>query len=263
MIVGICLIKNEDIFISQVIKNILDFCDKILILDNFSTDNTMDIITDLAKKYNHIIVDRIKDVRYAISYVQEYIGKNIWLFSVDGDEIYDPNGLKILRSKMLSGRYNKYWQLRGYFFHVCWLNEKKTKAHGWFAPPSKEVTKLKNMALLKDWKPDGVTALFHPKPIFAMEDILLTKLFYKKKSWDKCILRCFHTRFLKRSSIEKDKIDAVKGNPRYYGIRLNPSDKFAGKLIKNIEKIGYIKGYRQKYRVGGKHSLDARVFFEG
>lgn len=39
-IVGICLIKNEDYYIEQVLKNIMDFCDKIIVLDNMSEDNT-------------------------------------------------------------------------------------------------------------------------------------------------------------------------------------------------------------------------------
>ena len=35
-IVGICLIKNEDLYIKTVIRNVVHFCDELLVLDNYS-----------------------------------------------------------------------------------------------------------------------------------------------------------------------------------------------------------------------------------
>ena len=46
-IIGIILVKNEDIFIKNSIQNIIKFCDKIIILDNYSTDKTHEIIKNI------------------------------------------------------------------------------------------------------------------------------------------------------------------------------------------------------------------------
>ena len=260
-IVGICMIQNEDLFIEQVIKNIVHFCDKIIVLDNNSTDKTIDIVKNICMKNSKVEFRELEHTKDAICHIQEYIGKEIWIFGVDGDELYYPKGLQIFRKKIFSGEYQKYWKIGGYFFHVCWLNEKKTKAHGWFAPPSKEVTKLRNMALLKDWKPDGINSLFHSKYNLLKDVDILKKYMYENKTWDECILKCLHVRFLKRSSLESKKIPGIKSNLRYYGIRLNPSDKNHKIVEAEFLEKGYIKGYRNKYREGSKHTLIIKEFF--
>lgn len=49
-IIGIILVKNEDIFINKVIENISNFCDRIIVTDHQSDDNTPDIVQAIAKK---------------------------------------------------------------------------------------------------------------------------------------------------------------------------------------------------------------------
>ena len=46
-IVGIILVRNEDVQLHRVIKNILDFCDVLIIADHQSTDTTPQIIQKL------------------------------------------------------------------------------------------------------------------------------------------------------------------------------------------------------------------------
>lgn len=41
-IIGIVLVKNEDLFIDGVLTNILDFCDEIIVADNLSKDGTQE-----------------------------------------------------------------------------------------------------------------------------------------------------------------------------------------------------------------------------
>ena len=43
-IVAIMLIRNEDIHIERVIRNIVDFCDTIIITDHQSTDGTFETL---------------------------------------------------------------------------------------------------------------------------------------------------------------------------------------------------------------------------
>ena len=42
-IVGIVLVRNEDVFVEQAIRNVAAFCDRIHALDHVSTDRTWDI----------------------------------------------------------------------------------------------------------------------------------------------------------------------------------------------------------------------------
>ena len=48
-IIGVCLVKDEDIYIHRALTNIYGFCDRILVLDNNSTDKTRIIVESLAE----------------------------------------------------------------------------------------------------------------------------------------------------------------------------------------------------------------------
>jgi len=50
-IIGISLVKNEDIYIGQSLANVLDFCDEIIVYDNNSKDGTVEIVNKYVKKY--------------------------------------------------------------------------------------------------------------------------------------------------------------------------------------------------------------------
>ena len=49
-IVGIVLVRNEDRFVRQAVSNILGFCDRILLVDNGSRDQTPLILRELASE---------------------------------------------------------------------------------------------------------------------------------------------------------------------------------------------------------------------
>ena len=145
-IIGICLIKNEDLYIKNIINNIYDFCDKIIILDNMSTDNTNEIINKLKnqEKLNKIRIHNVERALKTNEYIQKYVGRKAWIFGVDGDELYDKNRLKIFRKELKSGKYNDYWRICGSQLNVYDLNLNKKKAEGFLCPPSRWVGKLYN-----------------------------------------------------------------------------------------------------------------------
>src|ERR1035437_6305981 len=62
-IVGIVLIKNEDVHIEQAVRNIVQFCDSIIITDHQSQDRTYEILERLAKEYPSIVLKRIEHPR--------------------------------------------------------------------------------------------------------------------------------------------------------------------------------------------------------
>ena len=59
-IIGICLFKNEDIYAKRVVSNIIDFCDKLIIIDNESTDDTLEIVRDNFSRNFKVKVINIK-----------------------------------------------------------------------------------------------------------------------------------------------------------------------------------------------------------
>ena len=75
-IVAVLLIKNEDLYIKKIIENIIDFSDEILVLENYSTDNTYEIVTDLDKVESKIKVIRITDDFDTHRYIEPYVGTN-------------------------------------------------------------------------------------------------------------------------------------------------------------------------------------------
>ena len=119
-IIGISLVKNEDIYIRRSIENAVNFCDKLIVLDNNSTDNTFGILQDLNTEYEKIDLYKINNHRTSHEFIDEYIGKDVWVFAVDGDEIYDKNGLTKFKTQLLSGMYDgKGFNIKGPSFHCC------------------------------------------------------------------------------------------------------------------------------------------------
>jgi len=258
-IIGIRVVKNEDIFIEQVILNVLDFVTKIIVLDNGSEDNTVDIVKNLCRLYKNISLANIPDCLDTLSYIQEYVGTNSWLFLVDGDEIFDPSGLNKLRKKLKSGKYKKYWKLQGYYFHCCYLDQKRKQAKGFFGPPSKVGSKLTNLSLVKEWRPDGKTVLTHPSPVFKEKKQPLAKKIQLESVWETCMFRCLHTRFIKRSTLDYKE-------EKYCDGRFNPSDILKVNseefiLDESLKEL-YVKDYRKKYRLGKISKIKTNEFFK-
>ena len=112
-IVGIVLVKNEDLFIDRVLTNILGFCDEIIVADNLSTDQTLVKVQELQRKHAIIRYHSIKKPSLSHDLISGYAGTDTWVFAVDGDELYDPVGLQKLRTKILAGDYDSQWMIFG------------------------------------------------------------------------------------------------------------------------------------------------------
>jgi glycosyltransferase involved in cell wall biosynthesis len=254
-IIGICVVRNEDMYIKHALRNIANFCDKIRVVDNHSSDKTVDEVRKCMSDFSNISLEFIDDVKKSHSLVQEYIGKDKWVFLVDGDEMYDPKGLSILRPKILEGKYQKYWMLRGYFYHLIDLeiNSSEYSGEGYLAPPAKDPNKLYNFSMLKKWDSDEVTPICHPltheykdSKYGPLKNPGVKKL-HKNNSWETCLMRCVHTRMIQRSSIESLEKEEIN-------TRMNMSD--------NIKDRGSRGGnFRKKYRIGKKVKKDVSQFF--
>lgn len=251
-IIGIFLIKNEDIYIQRVLKNIIDFCDEIIILDNMSTDNTYKILSSISEEYNRIRLYRIENALDSHKFVEEYANTNTWVFRVDGDEIFDRKGLQKLKLEILSGKYQDKWMIRGHFLHCAKIDLDKKIAKGYLAPPAKEAIKLYNFSVLDSWKSGGGAELFHcGNIVFRDGHNKETLLMYKESSWEDSYLRCLHMRFVPRSTLEMSK--------SFFG-------KFFNKIFwrprLNLFEISTRKPYiYRKYKRGKMVTKDVSEFF--
>jgi glycosyltransferase involved in cell wall biosynthesis len=258
-IIGIILVKNEDINIERVIKNIINFCDEIIILDNCSTDETWQKIIRISSQYKNVFSKQIADSLTSHSYIEKYAGTDTWIFGVDGDEIYDPGGLNIFKEKILRGEYNKWWSIRGNCLHVEEMDVEKKTATGYEAPPARSITKIFNFSLLSSWhetkseRLHGDGAKFNN--LFNSEYKYLD--LYKQYKWEESFFRCLHTCFLPRSS---------QGDIR---ARFNPTEtsKIGFGVInffRNLRKgiFSFESSYKiAKYKVGVKKTIDISSFF--
>jgi len=249
-IIGISLVKNEDIYIAQSLANIIDFCDKIIVYDNGSTDDTIKIVNKYVDKYPYKIkLEYISNILESQILLNRFVSKDFWIFRVDGDELYDVKGLSVLREKILTGEYQKYWKLRGYFFHV--ISYQNGRAVGYMAPPSKDPNKLINFSLVKSWKPDGEHEMCMGGKIkfignkYSYKNPPPKKYLYKKSKWNECLMRCCHMRMVKRSSKDSNFDKGIN-------IRVNLQD-IHGKKNKN---------YRKKYQIGKRWNIDVSDFFK-
>ena len=101
-IIGSVLVRNEDLFIEQSIRNVADFCDRIHAVDHVSTDRTWEILRLLADDLDHLDIRRSRNSGAAHRLLQPYAGTETWVIGVDGDELYDPEGLARFREQLRS-----------------------------------------------------------------------------------------------------------------------------------------------------------------
>ena len=203
-IIGIVLVRNEDLFVRQAVTNILDFCDRIVLVDNGSTDGTAGLLMQLASRHpDKCSYHRISHPSASHDLIKGFAGRDAWIFGVDGDEIYDSGRLAEFRPRLLAGEFSKHWMVRGNVLHCAELNQEAGQASGYLSPPSRSITKLYNFAAIDSWEGDTVERLhggdIRFRPGFGHYDKCDLE---QAHDWDHAPLRCLHLCFLRRSSAD-------------------------------------------------------------
>jgi hypothetical protein len=176
------------------------------------------------------------DLTKTHQYIEKYVNTNTWLFGVDGDEIYDPVGLARLKKDLDSPLYEDAYQIQGQYIHAVNIDEFGLVT-GYHGPPAHTPTKLYNMSNISQWQSDGEHILFLCRPMVSRGKKVRAIL----DTWEDSPLRCVHTRFMQRSTLEEKKT---------IGIRLHGED-ILGFGSRN-DRGGYTKiNQRLVYRKGG------------
>ncbi|MCI5210091.1 MAG: glycosyltransferase [Candidatus Electrothrix sp. ATG2] len=192
-IIGIVLVKNEELYIERVLNNIKGFCDKIIVADNLSSDQTPVKVQALQADNPATIYHRIRQPSVSHDLIKKYCGKNAWIFGVDGDELYDPNGLKELRVALMRGDYDAYWMVLGNVLNCTEMNLDEQYARGYLAPPCRSMTKLYNFSAIDSWS-GYCSERLHGGEIVFRPGFSTTDRFYMYKdvAWQDSCFRCLH-----------------------------------------------------------------------
>jgi glycosyltransferase involved in cell wall biosynthesis len=123
---AICLVKNEDDIIAQTLIHASQYCDKIFVLDNGSTDSTWEIVQTLSRKNEAIvplkqILTPFSREHRGIVYheVGHEMAEDDWWLVLDGDEFLAENPQPVIEQAVKEGAdLIRTWQVQFYFTEV-------------------------------------------------------------------------------------------------------------------------------------------------
>src|SRR5262245_44612377 len=144
-VIGSVLVHNEDVFVEQAIRNVADFCDHIYVVDHMSDDRTPEILRSLAREYAHVELRRASHSRLSHELLEPHMGTDTWVLRVDGDELYDPEGLAHMRDSLAGGAHDGAFRVLGNVLHAVALNREQSTASGYLSPPSRPISALYNL----------------------------------------------------------------------------------------------------------------------
>lgn len=263
-IVGSIQVRNEDIYIERAILNILDFCDRVIISDHRSTDQTFKICRRLSEKYSKVELLSIQAPREASIVLEPFWGTNTSIFGVDGDEIYDPQGLKTMRQLLLDGVFSKDWCIFGNVLNVTSLNLKRKMANGYLAPPSRPMTKLYNFSMIDSWDNCPERLLGGEIRFRDGFNSKLRRYLHLESTWEQSYFRCLHMPFMKRSSQQKIRLARTRLNPdeiNKINLEKNRITRFMRMIQIRVFPFLGVDWKNQKYRQGPLVEKDVSAFF--
>ena len=257
-IVGITLVRDEDLYVEQAVRNALEGCDEVIALEHRSVDRTPEILERLAEEEPRLRVHRIDDPRGSHDFVAGYAGEDVWIAGFDGDQLFDPAGLRSVRARILEGELDGFWSVTGRGLNCVEVDPAAGTARGYHAPPSRGTPKLFNFGAIDAWEGPtrerlhGGTIRFRPGYGGDRRDDELQRL-----AWEETPLRWLHLCFVRRSSRrpETTRLNlAEEAARRELRERLRHA---AARLFRRPVAQGKVEAYSR----GPLVSVDARPFF--
>ncbi len=257
-ITGIVLARNEERYIETAVRNAARFCDRMLLCDHRSGDGTAEILRGLAMEHPAAEFHSIVHPRESHDLLRPLCGADTWVFAVDGDEIYDPQGLARLRARIGSGEFDASWMIFGNVLNVTDLARDHSTAAGHLSPPCRSMTKLYNFAAIESWDGNCPERLHGGNPVFRPGFAATDRRYlHEEVSWDEADFRCLHLCFLPRSATDerhvRRNIMETYGSGRRESLMLGLRNFFRGGCAS--------KWKNERYRRGPGVTVDAAPFF--
>lgn len=260
-VTGIVLARNEERYIETAVRNAAGFCDRMLLCDHRSSDATPGILRGLSSELPAAEFHALGHPRESHELLKPLCGTATWVFAVDGDEIYDPEGLERLRGRMEAGEFDGVWTLFGNVLNVTRLAEDRATATGHLAPPCRSMTKLYNFAAISSWNGNCPERLHGGEPVFRSGFAATGRRYlHEETPWEDADFRCLHLCFLPRSSAEAT--EARRNIMETYGSGWRDRVRFAlGRIFSGDRDVSRWKN--ERYRRGPEVTVDVSAFFGG
>jgi hypothetical protein len=264
-IVGIVLVRNEDVFVEQAIRNVAAFCDVIHAVDHVSTDGTWEILGALAREYDHLDARRTAHADDSHTLIERYAGTPTWVFGVDGDELYDQARLAGFRDLLRAGAYANVFKVASNVVNCVQVDRDAGTATGYLSPPSRSITKLYNFAAIESWAGDGSERLHGGTIVFreGFDEGDVDNI-GERSSWEETPLRCLHQCFVRRSTKDPEGPGREPaGRPILMESAMHDRT-WRGAFKRRVQgrrKVDVSAWKREKYMRGNLVTVDASPFF--
>lgn len=104
--IALLRVKNEARWIERVIRSVVPVCERVLVLDDHSTDRTAEIAYNAGAMVfpnPHEGLNETRDKNHLLSIAATYAQPNEWALMIDGDEELHANDVSLLRSECNTG----------------------------------------------------------------------------------------------------------------------------------------------------------------
>ena len=267
-VVGISLVRNEDQFVQQALRNVVEFCDRIFVADHMSTDTTPAVLRQLSNEIDHLEVRRIRHSAESHRLIESLAGTNTWVLSVDGDELHDPEGLLRLRRELEDGVHDDVFRIRPAGLHCEELDTSRALASGYLSPPSRPLVGLLNFGAIEAWTDVRAERLHGGNVRFRPGyDWNSWRHLGQEPGWAESSFRNLHVCFLRRSSADPDVIPNA-GRPNLaetgtlrrgvLGSLEHLARRAVGRGYPEPQEVSEWKA--EKYRRGDRVTVDASAF---
>ena len=119
MITGLLRVRNEARWIERVIQSILPCCERIIVMDDHSTDQTAFIAASQPRtevfESPYTGLNEVRDKNLLLSMARDGRSSSSWLLMIDGDEVLAPGGAAAVEKAVRESG------AMAYKFHILYL----------------------------------------------------------------------------------------------------------------------------------------------
>ncbi len=167
-LVAILRVKNEILYIRKCLERLSELVDEIIVLDNGSTDGTLDVYRDFRKLIQLLHTEGFDEGRDKIMLLEAAKKRDPdWILWLDGDEIFESSLTREILNNYMKSKYNRV------FFRMChfWLSEKYYRIDGKYflytLHPLKSMWKNVDVAYFREKNIHSGDIFGVPKPYYV------------------------------------------------------------------------------------------------